>query len=117
VGVTRHALLRPPAPVRGQDIRVPVGPGALMPVHPATLHQVFPDAGPVARARDALEVSGTATRPGAWEAGRGDRVGHDLCRGGAWLALPAGASPRLPRARGGGSYTAASPSPVLTTGR
>jgi hypothetical protein len=75
-------------------------PGTIMNVHPSNRHEVLPDAVPVARARDDLQVSGPASIPGHGEAGALGRVRHDRLWGREFLAFHTRTSPGARRARG-----------------
>ena len=83
-----------------EEILVAMGPCAIMDVDPTDFNEGFPDAVPVPRARDDLDVSGGAPIPRHHEAGALGRVRHDLLRGREFLAFHARASHRAARARG-----------------
>jgi hypothetical protein len=86
-----------------------MGPCTIMDVYPSDFNERFPDAVPVTRARDDLNISGTSAIPCHCEAGAVDVVATTSCGEASFWPFTRG-RPMVLRVRGGGgSYKAASP--------
>jgi hypothetical protein len=100
-GITVHHRWRSPGDVCGQERLGTRGAGTIVDVPASDLNPIRPDAGPVSRARDDLEVSGAAPIPGHRARGALGRLGDQLVRGRECRALHRRASPGAGGARGG----------------
>ena len=86
--ITLDDLLRAHGNVCGKDILVTMVPCPIMDVDPSDFHEVLPDAVPVTRASDDLNVSGASAIPGRGAAGAVGRSRHTLRRGAHGQAQP-----------------------------